>query len=67
VTAPTVERKRIDLNPDDLHHEVCCDEDTAVCGEDVTGHAWLARGINADCPLCVVTTHCFICGRSTRW
>lgn len=25
---------------DDLHHIVCCDQDTAMCGLDVSDHPW---------------------------
>ena len=36
---------------DDTQHFVCCDPDTAMCGEDVTGQPWAETEKNV-CPLC---------------
>jgi hypothetical protein len=38
---------------DELGHWVCCrDEDRALCGADVTGHAWVNQGQMLDCVVC---------------
>ncbi|MGW6292452.1 hypothetical protein [Streptomyces sp. NPDC055058] len=36
----------------DLDHLVCCDEDTALCGADVSTHAWGVGGPAKMCDVC---------------
>jgi hypothetical protein len=39
---------------DTISHIVCCDENTALCGLDVTHYPWLDVPERYDCPLCVL-------------
>ncbi|CBG73096.1 hypothetical protein SCAB_60771 [Streptomyces scabiei 87.22] len=53
---------------DDLSHGVCdCDEDTALCGTDVTGVPWATKDDESDnlCIVCVdlVELPCPRCGQ----
>src|SRR5215831_9561351 len=36
----------------ELCHVVCCGEDVALCGEDVSEDPWCDPGHEATCPLC---------------
>lgn len=39
---------------DNLHHIVCCNTDTAICGSDVTGAEWAELDGSADeCQVCI--------------
>lgn len=38
--------------PEELNHIVCCDDDTALCGLDVSGDRWVRGGKIPVCPLC---------------
>jgi len=38
-------------DPDDLNHWVCCDDNLATCGEDVTDAEWVEFD-QADCIIC---------------
>jgi hypothetical protein len=62
ITAISPERSADDLD-DELIHEVCCDENTAVCGADVHGQPWMAVETETTCLLCVLTTRCPVCKR----
>lgn len=42
-TLPGVEHVEAALLAPDLGHWVCCDDDRARCGLDVSGHVWNAR------------------------
>lgn len=39
---------------DDVDHYYCCDDDIGLCGADLTGMAYMDRGPDWDCPLCVL-------------
>jgi hypothetical protein len=39
---------------DDVSHLVCCDDNTALCGLDVTNLPFLDSPDDVDCPLCVL-------------
>ncbi|MEI5520704.1 hypothetical protein WB388_08825 [Streptomyces brasiliscabiei] len=66
--APGLATAATDDGDDDLSHGVCdCDEDTALCGTDVTGVPWAADGqepVNP-CVVCVDLAEqpCPRCGR----
>jgi hypothetical protein len=60
-TAPAIAPARPQLEPD-ICHEVCCDENRALCGEDVTGQPWVNPGDPITCPLCLLTEQCPDCG-----
>lgn len=37
----------------DLQHITCCDDDLAMCGQDVTGHVWASdEEAERFCPMC---------------
>jgi hypothetical protein len=37
----------------DLQHVICCDDDLAMCGKDVTGEIWASDEEASEfCPLC---------------
>lgn len=36
----------------DRHHIVCCDDDIAICGQDVSQHAWSDGKGTAQCQTC---------------
>lgn len=69
-TAPTLERTEQDSGDLDPHHIYCpCNEDLALCGEDISGHEdtgditpW-----DALCPMCEVLNnnhYCRCCGEA---
>lgn len=37
---------------DDLDHTVCCDENIALCGRDVTDEPWVEVGSPNQCVVC---------------
>lgn len=37
---------------EDVTHTVCCDEDRAICGTDVTGQRWGGVSDPTTCPVC---------------
>jgi hypothetical protein len=62
LTQPEVERTDVD---DELDHLICCDDDTAFCGLDVSD---MAEGHTGEqCPLCALvneTSGCPHCGET---
>jgi hypothetical protein len=37
---------------DDFDHIICCDDNVAMCGRDVTLDEWSENEENPECPLC---------------
>ena len=51
-----------DSNPD-LNHVVCyCNDDWALCGEDVSNDPWAYGPTPDDCFICAHATKCNLCG-----
>jgi hypothetical protein len=46
---------------DNISHIVCCDENTALCGLDVTDYPWIDLPEQYDCPLCVLAAETDTC------
>ncbi|MGW1498964.1 hypothetical protein ACWCQW_10400 [Streptomyces mirabilis] len=49
-----------------ITHAVCCDDDTAVCGTDVSGEPFVWVEDAVDCVVCLHTDRCPICGRTRK-
>ena len=48
---------------DTLNHYVCCDDDTALCGSDLSGMPWTKFPVDQDtCLVCLKLTRCPDCG-----
>jgi hypothetical protein len=37
---------------DDLTHVTCCDDNVAMCGENVSGQRWVDDSEETTCPIC---------------
>lgn len=48
------------IPPAELHHLVHCDEDGALCGDEVRGQAW-RPGLPVTCPVCASVRVCPDC------
>lgn len=48
-----------DLN---ICHEICCDDNQAVCGQDVSAEPWAPDNAETTCPLCALDPRCHLCG-----
>lgn len=53
MTSPFTSVQPADIGDDfDVIHTPCCDEDVAICGEDLTGEPWVEDDEGIPCPLC---------------
>lgn len=63
MTALAPEAAETDTDDDGLTHLVCCNEDIALCGTDVSGTVFVCVDVAIDCVVCLLTTICRLCGR----
>lgn len=47
-------------------HVVCCNDDIAVCGTDVSGEPFVWVEDAVDCVVCLHTERCRLCGRPRK-
>ncbi|WP_128803687.1 MULTISPECIES: hypothetical protein [unclassified Streptomyces] len=52
-----------DTADEGITHVICCDDDTAICGTDVTGEPFVDDSVAVDCVVCLRTPTCPDCGR----
>lgn len=52
--ATTSAPNEVNASGPEVCHYVCCDENTAFCGADVTHSTWLTPDEEAQSPVCVV-------------
>lgn len=46
----------------DLTHVICCNEDIAVCGTDVSDEPFVGDDVPVDCIVCLDADTCPLCG-----
>ncbi|MCI3277485.1 hypothetical protein [Streptomyces cylindrosporus] len=51
-----------DTVDDGITHLVCCKEDIALCGTDVSGEPYVTEDVPIDCVVCLDFEACPVCG-----
>jgi hypothetical protein len=62
MTALTPELGDTDTDGNGITHVVCCNEDIALCGTDVSGQPFVGGDFPVDCVVCLDTDACPGCG-----
>lgn len=59
---PAVRSRPVEEIEEEIVHEMCCDDDIALCGTYVPGDEWVDEDEEITCPLCRLVKFCPKCG-----